>query len=433
MGVEWGKTPCGDGGSKRNAIVMIGITNVHARRGKVMIMVPGVGAALGDVFPYLRIGEALLDAGHSVVLAIADPVRQRVENAFGIIDERFELQRREVYARRRFSFLLKLPIAQPEYIVQFLNNTLPESLAARDCLLRFLHSAPGLDVMIGRCLGLEEIQEEWGFAVLDVVISPNVVSKSARVPFQLSPLGRLASRIVLAARGGHWFPRKTTRPMMRFGLWSPTLSREGPASGRFRVCGFVSPPWPKHRAPLPDGLKAFLKAGEPPVAFVFGSYLNRFGGDRVIAVANDLAKCSGHRVVVAGVMEAPKAPVRNGAVFVAPFVNCDVLLPECRAIVCHGGIGTIGDAMRSGIPSIVFPQAFDHPYNAMLVERQGLGVALDSSTDFNGNAIKDALERVRDGAFLKNLRAVYEKVNRESGIESVLQYVNDLVVHRFES
>jgi UDP:flavonoid glycosyltransferase YjiC (YdhE family) len=409
---------------------MKGITHVHERRGKILIMVPGIGAALGDIFPYLRIGEALLDAGHSVFLAIADPVRKRVENALGLIDERFELQRREVYARRRFSFLLKLPIAQPEFIVQSLNNTLPESLAARDCLLRFLHSHPRFDVMIGRCLGLPEIQEKWGFSVIDLVISPNIVSKSARVPFHLTPLGRVASRTVLIAKGGQWIPTKTTHPTMSFGLWSPSLSREGAARGRFQVCGFISSPWPKSRAPLPDGLEAFLNEGEPPVAFVFGSYLNRFGVDRVIAVANDLAKPGGHRVVVAGVMEAPKSPVRNRAIFVAPFVNCDLLLPECCAIVCHGGIGTIGDAMRSGIPSIVFPQAFDHPYNAMLVERQGLGVALDSSTDFNGNAIGDALKCVCDGAFLENIRAVYEKVKREPGIESVLRYVNEQVVLR---
>ena len=423
----------GDDGSKRNACVMKGIANVHERRGKVMIMVPGVGWALGDVFPYLRVGEALLDAGHSVVLAIADPIRKRVEKAFGMIDERFELQRREVYARRRFTFLLKLPIAQPEFIVKFLNYNLPESLAARHCLLRFLRHQPRFDVMIGRCLGLPEIQEEWGFPVLDLFISPITVSKSAKVIFQMSLLGRVASRTVLIANGGKWFPTKTTHPKMSFGLWSPTLSSEGDASGRFQVCGFVSPPWPKNRAPLPDGLEAFLNDGEPPVAFVFGSHLHRFRVDRVTAVANDLVNRGRHRVVVAGVIETPKLPFRNRAIFVAPFVNLDVLLPECCAVVSHAGIGTIGSAIRSGIPSIMFPKLFDQPYNAKLVARQGLGVALDPSTDFNGNAIKDALERVCDGAYLKNIRAVSEKVNQESGIDSVLRYVHDLIVHRSDS
>jgi UDP:flavonoid glycosyltransferase YjiC (YdhE family) len=150
----------------------------------------------------------------------------------------------------------------------------------------------------------------------------------------------------------------------------------------------------------------------------------------VIDIANDLGKRGGHRVVVAGVMEAPKSPVRDRVIFVAPFVNLDVLLPECCAVVSHAGIGTIGSAIRSGIPSIMFPKLFDQPYNAKLVERQGLGVALDSSTDFNGNAIKDALELVCDGAFLKNIREVSEKVDRECGIESVLRYVNELVVLR---
>jgi UDP:flavonoid glycosyltransferase YjiC (YdhE family) len=78
----------------------------------------------------------------------------------------------------------------------------------------------------------------------------------------------------------------------------------------------------------------------------------------------------------------------------------------------------------------MFPKLFDQPYNAKLVERQRLGVALDSSKDFNGYAIKDALELVCDGAFLKNLREVSEKVNRECGIESVLRCVNELVVLR---
>jgi UDP:flavonoid glycosyltransferase YjiC (YdhE family) len=403
------------------------ITSVGERRGKVLIMVPGVGAALGDVFPYLRIGEALLDAGHIVVLAIADPIRKRVEKTLGIIDERFELQRREVYASRRFTFLLKLPIGAPEFIVQFLNNALPESLAARDCLLSFLHSQPRLDVMIGKCLGSPEIQGKWGFSVLDLAISPNVAKKSGRVPFQLSLLGRVIARAVVVAKGGKWFPSKTAKPMMTLGLWSQTLSGEGAESGRFRACGFVSPPWPKNRAPLSDGLEEFLNDGEPPVAFVFGSQLHRFGVDRVIDIANYLAKRGGHRVVVAGVMEAPKSPARNRVIFVAPFVNLDVLLPGCCAVVSHAGIGTIGSAIRSGIPSIMFPKLFDQPYNAKLVERQGLGVALDLSTDFNGNAIKDALELVCDGAFLKNIREVSEKVNRECGIESVLRYVNELV------
>jgi UDP:flavonoid glycosyltransferase YjiC (YdhE family) len=280
---------------------------------------------------------------------------------------------------------------------------------------------------------LPEIQQEWGFSVLDVAISPNVVSKSARVPFQLSLLGRVIARTVLVAKGGKWLPSKTTNPMMNLGLWSPTLSSEGAESGRFRVCGFVSPPWPKNRAPLPDGLEAFLNEGKPPVAFVFGSHLYRFGVDRVIDIANDLAKRGGHRVVVAGVMEAPKSPVRNRGIFVVPFVNLDVLLPGCCAVVSHAGIGTIGSAIRSGIPSIMFPKLYDQPYNAKLVERQGLGVALDSSTDFNGNAIKDALELVCDDAFLKNIREISEKVNRESGIESLLRYVNELVVLRPDS
>ena len=54
----------------------------------------------------------------------------------------------------------------------------------------------------------------------------------------------------------------------------------------------------------------------------------------------------------------------------APFSK---LFPRARAVVHQGGIGTIGQALRSGRPQLVVPFAHDQPDNALRVE--GLGVA----------------------------------------------------------
>ena len=53
----------------------------------------------------------------------------------------------------------------------------------------------------------------------------------------------------------------------------------------------------------------------------------------------------------------------------APFSQ---LFPRAAAIVHHGGIGTIGQAMRSGRPSLVMPCAWDQPDNAERAARLGI-------------------------------------------------------------
>ena len=54
----------------------------------------------------------------------------------------------------------------------------------------------------------------------------------------------------------------------------------------------------------------------------------------------------------------------------APFGQ---LLPRCRALVHHGGIGTCAQALRAGIPQLVAPWGFDQYDQALRVRRLGAG------------------------------------------------------------
>ena len=55
------------------------------------------------------------------------------------------------------------------------------------------------------------------------------------------------------------------------------------------------------------------------------------------------------------------------------YVPLGKLLPHCKAIVHHGGIGTTSQALASGIPQLVCPMAFDQFDNGRKIEilRQG--------------------------------------------------------------
>jgi len=56
-----------------------------------------------------------------------------------------------------------------------------------------------------------------------------------------------------------------------------------------------------------------------------------------------------------------------------PYMSFTRLLPHCAAIVHHGGIGTTSQAFAAGIPQLIRPMAFDQFDNANRVEQLGGG------------------------------------------------------------
>ncbi|MFT3925352.1 MAG: glycosyltransferase [Myxococcales bacterium] len=77
---------------------------------------------------------------------------------------------------------------------------------------------------------------------------------------------------------------------------------------------------------------------------------------------------------------------------VARFVPQDQVLPEARAVVCHGGSGTVLGALAHGVPMVVVPLFADQPQNAERVEAIGAGIQVPRPA--SAPAIRAALSRV---------------------------------------
>ena len=58
------------------------------------------------------------------------------------------------------------------------------------------------------------------------------------------------------------------------------------------------------------------------------------------------------------------------------YVPFSKLLPHCAALVYPGGIGTMAQAIKAGIPHLVVPHAHDQPDNAQRLRRLGLGYSI---------------------------------------------------------
>ncbi|MET0404460.1 MAG: glycosyltransferase [Cystobacter sp.] len=64
------------------------------------------------------------------------------------------------------------------------------------------------------------------------------------------------------------------------------------------------------------------------------------------------------------------------------YIPHDLVFPQARALITHGGWGAMGRALLHGLPMLIIPLFADQPLNAVLAERAGLGryLPLDQAT-----------------------------------------------------
>lgn len=163
--------------------------------------------------------------------------------------------------------------------------------------------------------------------------------------------------------------------------WAPTELCEAVQTGAWIL--------PDDR-PLPEGLDAFLEAGQPPVYVGFGSMAMAASQDAARA-AISAARANDRRVVLAGGWAGFTLTDDSADAFLVGDVNQQALFPRVAAAVHHGGAGTTTAAARAGAPQVIIPQVVDQPFWATRVAALGIGVAHDGPTP-TVESLKAALE-----------------------------------------
>lgn len=87
----------------------------------------------------------------------------------------------------------------------------------------------------------------------------------------------------------------------------------------------------------------------------------------------------------------------NDNIICCEHLPIDKIMPKCRAVVHHGGMGTSIGALKSGVPQIINAYLLDRPYNAEKLENMkvAIGVAVENwESDYLADVIKDIENRV---------------------------------------
>lgn len=130
-----------------------------------------------------------------------------------------------------------------------------------------------------------------------------------------------------------------------------------------------------HNWQMPPALAAFLAAPGPVVAISFGSsavIAEEMLPFYNLAVAG--ARLVGLRALVLG---AAAEDIAVGSdVYALPFAPFSSVFEHCVAVVHHGGIGTIAQTLRAGLPMLIMPWGADQFWNGERVTALGVGRVL---------------------------------------------------------
>jgi rhamnosyltransferase subunit B len=392
----------------------------------------------GDLFPSLGLAVRLKAAGHEAVLATCPYYRDLVE-AEGVA---FRPMRPDIDpADTRLIARLMDPSRGTEIIVREL--LVP---VVREQHADLVAAAEGADLLVSHPVTFAAplAAGTLGIRWLSSVLAPASFFSVHDFPL-LPPFQRLVRFVRLSAPLASLFRGMAERataawmtPVERFrrelglaaaghplfgGQFSPlgTLALFSP------LFGLPQPDWPPNatatgfvfyngRSSMPEDVERFLEAGEPPVVFTLGSAATGAPGrfyEESVAAAASLGR---RALLLVGLRASERqALTLPPGMMATEFAPHQALFPRAAAIVHHGGVGTTGQALRSGRPMLVVPHAHDQPDNAFRAERLGVARTLDARK-YSARRAADALRRLlADPAYADRAGEVGRTIATEDG------------------
>ena len=350
-----------------------------------------VGSA-GDVYPFVGLGLALKSRGHDVTVLTS--------GYFKDVVQRVGLKFVDTLPREDFLELANNPkLWHPVWGAGTLLKSMNRPLLSRCYREIEKRYEPGDTVLLTPCIGFagKLAHEALGIPLVTIALQPALLWSEHDGPVldgipQWAPVWLKRMQYFLAER---FLVDPNILPVLNGMRKELGLEKISGITGWWLsqqciLCLFPEwyaprqPDWPKcvhysqfplwnekESESLPDEVAQFLDDGDKPIVFTPGSG-NMFGKS-FFATAVKACQQLGQRGMLFSKFEdqiPSSLPASVKHFKYAPFSR---LLPECAAICHHGGIGTLANALASGIPQLIMPYTYDQPDNAARVQSLGIG------------------------------------------------------------
>ncbi|WP_018079200.1 glycosyltransferase [Thiobacillus denitrificans] len=394
----------------------------------------------GDVYPFIAIGQELQRRGHRATLVANEyfePAAQQAGLHFISLANR----------QRYLDTLQKPELWDPKKGVQVLADAV---FASMEDTYRIISEADHRDTRViasGLMFGARIAQERLGIPLTTVHLQPAMLWSyeappvMAALPFPRwfpavakRPILKLVDRAVLDKVLGprtnafraqlglqpvrslysRWL-RSPERVIGIFPDWFAEPQSDWPA--QTSLTGFIRGPVSHQSNTLPADLESFLSDGEAPVVFTAGTgmlHAKEFFVESIKAC--ELAGLRGVLVTPFGEQLPNDLPKFMHHCEHAAFGE---LFPRAAAVVHHGGIGTIAEAIAAGKPQLIRPTSHDQPDNAARLEKLGLSATIPAPQYQAQHAARALSALLADATLGERCRLYSGRVDFDHSLASV--------------
>jgi rhamnosyltransferase subunit B len=376
------------------------------------VLLPTMGSA-GDVHPFIALGMELKARGHRATI-LTNPIFQELIEAQGLGflavgtagEANAVIANPELWhLRKGFSVIAQIVVPAIAEVFSLIERHADASTVVAFSSLAF---------------GARLAQEKLGVPSASVHLQPSVIRTFAdqgmmgnirlstsrpmwfkRGLFRLidalildrrlkAPLNDLRARLGMRPvdRVMHRWMHSPQLVIAFFPEWFAAPQPDWPANTH--AVGF--PLWDAdgEAAPLADA-EEFLAAGEAPIIFTpgsAGSTMQRFFRESVKA-----AQQLGLRaMLVTNYPEQVPAKLPS-SIRVFGYLPFSQVLPRAALLVYHGGVGTLAQGIKAGVPHLVVPHGYDQFDSGWRVEQLGLGSSIPE-TRYRARRVVRAVEGI---------------------------------------
>jgi len=392
----------------------------------------------GDVQPYAVLGQALKKRGHEVVLSTAKNFESLVRSYnldFVPVDADFQamLESDEIKKIRKNPFLAKKQLSK--FVYPMMDNA----------FLTFYDLAKKSDRVLFHIKTMADyFADQFPEKMIKANVVPAIQPTSAfpnpvfsflplpkflnRLTYKITELGlKMWTKPVNDFRIKAGLPIKFIKPELPslYGISEHVLAKPGdfPANSIFTGFWFDA-----SNTELTEDLLDFLRNGEPPLLITFGSMPFDSKLDLKKLIKSVPERLQTRVILVKGWGLTETKDLENiSSIKVISTAPYDKLFPLVKAIVHHGGIGTMAACLKAGKPfmtcPVLYPMGDQYFWgNIAFKKRFGLKPIPLKKLTYD-NFISNLRELLTNEELYRNARQVSEKLATEDGVQNAIEII----------
>lgn len=172
---------------------------------------------------------------------------------------------------------------------------------------------------------------------------------------------------------------------------------------------------------LDENLEKFLKAGEKPIVISFSSMPLKNPREFKEKLIDALRETNNRAVILTGTSGMTFEEEEN--VFAIDKAPHRLIFKGAKGIIHHGGVGTMSEALLSGVPQLIIPFSVDQPFWAHLLHSKGYAIRPLKEKNLQVTDLVKALKEMENEKYINKAKEIKKIIEVEKGTESAVKYI----------